>query len=52
MTFLQRVHAGECEIGHVRDEENPTDFMTKFVSKAKFAVSHEFATNAKNAVRA
>ena len=52
MTFLQRVHAGECEIGHVRDEANPADFMTKFVPKAKFEASHEFATNAKNVVRA
>ena len=29
--ILQRVDAGECEIGHVRDAENPSDFMTKFV---------------------
>ena len=50
-TFVQRVRAGECEIGHVRDESNPTDFMTKFVPKAKFEASHEYATNAKNAVR-
>ena len=49
MTFLQRVRAGECEIGHVRDEANPTDFMTK---RAKFESSLEYATNSKNAVRA
>ena len=52
LSFLQRVRAGECEIGHVRDEANPADFMTKFVPKAKFEASHEFATNAKNVVRA
>ena len=45
MTFLQRVRAGECEIGHVRDEANPTDFMTKFVPRAKFESSLEYATN-------
>ena len=49
--FVQRVRGGECEIGHVRDEANPSDFMTKFVPKAKFEASHEYATNAKNAVR-
>ena len=52
MTFLQRVRAGECKIGHVRDEANPTDFMTKFVPRAKFESSLEYATNAKNAVLA
>ena len=36
LSFLQRVDAGECEIGHVRDAENPSDFMTKFVPSAKF----------------
>ena len=52
LSFLQRVDAGECEIGHVRDAENPSDFMTKFVPTAKFETSNEYATNAKNAVRA
>ena len=52
LSFLQRVDAGECEIGHVRDAENPSDFMTKFVPTAKFEASNEYATNAKNAVRA
>ena len=48
----RRADAGECEIGHVRDAENPSDFMTKFVPTAKFETSNEYATNAKNAVRA
>ena len=47
-TFLQRVKAAECEIGHVRDEENPADFMTKYVKKDKFDKSLEYATNARN----
>ena len=45
--FLQRVKAAECEIGHVPDEENPADFLTKFVPRAKFERSNEFATNAR-----
>ena len=50
MTFLQRVARGDVEIGHVRDAQMPSDFMTKFVPKAKYEMSIEFATNARNAV--
>ena len=50
LTFLQRVTAGECKIGHVRDEENPSDFMTKYVKKDKFEKSLEYATNTLNRV--
>ena len=50
LTFLQRVDAKECVIGHVRDESNPSDFMTKFVKKGKYEQSYEYATNAKNRV--
>lgn len=49
---MQRVHLGEVEIGHVRDEENPADFLTKFVGKDKARESRAYATNSKNAVRA
>ena len=42
--FLQRVHRGECEIGHVPDPENPADFMTKFVPKDKYRASVRYAT--------
>ena len=38
------------QIGHVRDTENPSDFLTKFVSKEKVAASVKFATNHPNAV--
>ena len=41
---------GAVEIGHVRDTENPSDFLTKFVSKDKVAASIKFATNHGNAV--
>ena len=47
LTFLQRVKAGDCEIGHVPDVENPADFLTKFVPKAKFERSNDYATNAR-----
>ena len=50
--FLQRVRHGEVEIGHVPDEENPADFLTKFVGKDKSRESRAYATNSKNAVRA
>ena len=50
LSFLQRVTAGECKIGHVRDEENPSDFMTKYVKKEKFEKSLEYATNTLNRV--
>jgi hypothetical protein len=36
----------------VRDEENPADFMTKYVPKAKYEASYKYATNAHNSVRA
>ena len=48
--FLQRVSRGAVEVGHVRDEENPSDFLTKFLKKDKVRRSLEFATNARNFV--
>ena len=51
-TFLQRVKAGECVVGHVPDVENPSDFLTKWVSGEKARVSLEFATNKRNVVTA
>ena len=32
-------------VGHVRDAENPTDFLTKWTTKAKLAASVEYLTN-------
>ena len=48
--FLQRVAAGTCTIGHVRDVENPADFLTKWLKKDKYEASIKFATNSGAAV--
>ena len=45
----QRVDRGEIEIGHVPDVENNTDFLTKWVSKAKYDKSVAYACNTRNA---
>ena len=50
MTLLQKVDSKDVEIGHVRDEENPSDFLTKWVPKAKMESSVRFATNSDNVV--
>ena len=44
-TIIQRVTAGEIEIGHVKDAENPSDFLTKWTGQAKLSQSLEFLTN-------
>ena len=49
-SFLQRVRRGDVEIGHVPDPQNPSDYLTKWVSKEKTAMSVAFATNGSNAV--
>ena len=50
--FLQRVRAGGVVVGKVADAENPSDFLTKWVPKAKVVqASLQFATNSRNAVR-
>ena len=49
-TFLARLARGEVQVGHVKDEHNPSDFLTKFVNKAKAHSSLEFATNSRNRV--
>jgi hypothetical protein len=49
-TFLERVERGEVELGHVPDPENPSDFMTKWVSRDKLERSLEFCLNTRNAV--
>ena len=48
--LLQRVKAGDNVIGHVPDTENPSDFLTKWVSKAKLQQSLLYLTNA-NAIK-
>ena len=48
--FLERVKRGECRVGHVKDPENPADFLGKFVDKDKYRRSVDFITNRANAV--
>ena len=48
----QRVASVHIKVRHVSDAENPADFLTKWIGKEKFEASVEYATNAKNAVRA
>ena len=43
--LLQRAARGDIEISYVPDTENPSDFLTKWVSKAKFDMSIEYLTN-------
>ena len=47
-TFLERVQREEVELGHVPDKENPSDFLSKWVSAQKLAQSLEFALNLRN----
>jgi hypothetical protein len=51
LTFLQRLRRGEVQVGHVPDVENPSDFLTKWVSRAKANASIAYATNSRNLVR-
>jgi hypothetical protein len=46
----QRVKAGEAIVGHVLDTENPADFLTKWVDKAKLNMSIQYLTNS-NAIK-
>jgi hypothetical protein len=50
LVLQQAVRDGHVSLGHVRDEENPADFLTKFVSGRKLEASLEFATNSRNVV--
>ena len=43
-TFLERVKMGDCVVGHVKDKDMPSDFLTKF------SESVDYATNKKNMV--
>ena len=51
LTFLQRLRRGEVDVGHVPDVENPSDFLTKWVSREKTNASLEYATNFRNVVK-
>ena len=49
-SLLQRVKAGEVHIGWVADEQNPSDFLTKFVKHDKYDRSIEYTKNRRNRV--
>ena len=44
-SLRQRDSRGEIEIGHVNDLNNPADFLTKWIGKAKLDQSVDYATN-------
>ena len=48
----QRCADGEIAVRYVESDENPSDFLTKWVSATRFAAAEEYATNARNAVAA
>ena len=45
--ILDAVKRREVKVTHVKDVENPADFLTKFVSKAKLEMSIDYMTNRK-----
>jgi hypothetical protein len=46
----QRERDGIQIVRHVSDLENPSDFLTKWISRVKFAKSIQYATNSANRV--
>jgi hypothetical protein len=50
LAFLQRVRSGVVVLYHVRDEDNPADFLTKWVQRGKLEMSLAYATNSRNRV--
>ena len=44
--LMQRIADGEVRLVHVPDEENPSDFLTKWVPAAKLRASLRYATGA------
>ena len=45
-TIMQeRMRRDEIAVGHVRDAENPADFLTKWTNADKFKRSLNYATN-------
>ena len=47
-SLRQRSTRGEIELlGHIVDEQNPADFLTKWVGKQKLDASVDYATNSR-----
>ena len=51
LVFRQRVAEGSVTLEHVKDVDNPADYLTKWLSAKKFKLSVEYATNARNVVK-
>ena len=47
----QRVIEGQVSLEHVKDVDNPADFLTKWLPAKKFKLSMAYATNSVNAVK-
>ena len=47
VAMQEKIANGTIVIGKVDDKENPSDYLGKWVGKAKYAASNEFVTNAK-----
>ena len=47
----QRVTEGLVSLEHVKDVDNPADFLTKWLPAKKFKLSLAYATNSANAVK-
>ena len=44
-SLKERQNRGDVELGHVGDEQNPADFLTKWVGRKKLEQSIDYATN-------
>ena len=47
----QRVKDGLVSLEHVKDEDNPADFLTKWLPAKKFKTSLHYASNASMAIK-
>ena len=52
LAFRQRVSEGLVTLEHVKDVDNPADFMTKWLGAKKFKLSLSYATNSSHMVKA
>mgnify|MGYP002812798095 CR=1 FL=1 len=50
LAFLQRVASRVVALFHVPDEDNPADFLTKWLGRTKLEKSVAYATNSSNQV--
>ena len=50
--IIEAVERRDIRVMHVKDTENPADFLTKAVSKAKLDMSIDYLTNRKAIAKA